>query len=105
VDARLVLNDRNPQYELIQPLDGPSIYADRLEERGERFHHVGYVVRSLEQTTAKMEAASHPTIARIHSFGAGGRWRRRLLRHRRHARLPRRAVEPPSRMPPTQFVL
>jgi len=61
-----------PQYELIQPLDGPSIHADWLEERGEGFHHIGYVVESLERTTAEMEASGHPAIARIHSFGATG---------------------------------
>ena len=58
------------QFEVVQPLDGPSVHADWLEERGEGFHHVGYVVPSLEQPTAEMEAAGHPVIARIHSFGA-----------------------------------
>ena len=32
---RLVLNSRSPQFEVIQPLDGPSVHADWLEERGE----------------------------------------------------------------------
>jgi methylmalonyl-CoA/ethylmalonyl-CoA epimerase len=67
---RLALNSRSPQYELIQPVDGPSIHADWLAERGEGFHHVGYVVQSVEETTAEMEAAGHPAVARIHSFGA-----------------------------------
>ena len=67
---RLALNDRSPQFELIEPVDGPSIHADWLEERGEGFHHVAYVVESLERTTAEMAAAGHPAIARIHSFGA-----------------------------------
>lgn len=31
---RLALNERSPQFELIEPLDGPSIHADWLEERG-----------------------------------------------------------------------
>jgi hypothetical protein len=35
---RLVLNSRSPQFEVIQPLDGPSVHADWLEERGEGFH-------------------------------------------------------------------
>jgi glyoxalase/bleomycin resistance protein/dioxygenase superfamily protein len=33
----LVLNDRSPQYELIEPQEGPSIHADWLAERGEGF--------------------------------------------------------------------
>src|SRR5579884_81464 len=67
---RLVLNGATPQLEVIQPVDGPSVHADWLEERGEGFHHLGYVVPSLERTIAEMEAAGHPVIARIHSFGA-----------------------------------
>ena len=66
---RLALNDSSPQYELIEPLDGPSIHADWLAERGEGFHHVAYVVESLDAVTEEMEAAGHPAIARIHSFG------------------------------------
>ena len=50
---RLALNNRSPQYEVIEPLTGPSIHADWLEEHGEGFHHVGYVVRSLDRTTAR----------------------------------------------------
>src|SRR5215475_12980951 len=69
---RLALNTRSPQYELIQPLDGPSIHADWLAERGEGFQHVAYAVDSVAAVTAEMEAAGHPAIARIHSFGAGG---------------------------------
>jgi hypothetical protein len=87
---RLALNNRSPQYELIEPLDGPSIHADWLNERGEGFHHVGYVVTSLVQTTAEMEAAGHPPIA--HPFLRSCRRRRsRLLRHGRGARLRRRS--------------
>ena len=32
------------QFELVQPLDGPSIFADHLEQHGEGFHHIGKVV-------------------------------------------------------------
>src|SRR5215831_10721854 len=41
---RLALSGRNPQYELIEPLEGPSVHADWLARRGEGFHHVGYIV-------------------------------------------------------------
>lgn len=69
---RLVLDGGSPQYELIEPQQGPSIHADWLAERGEGFHHVAYVVASLDLTTAEMEAAGHSTVARIHSFAADG---------------------------------
>jgi catechol 2,3-dioxygenase-like lactoylglutathione lyase family enzyme len=102
---RLALNDRSPQYELVEPLDGPSIHADWLEARGEGFHHVGYVVESLERTTSEMEAAGHPSIARIHSFGANGDGAAAYYDTEDALGFLVEAVEPPSRMPPTDFTL
>jgi hypothetical protein len=102
---RLVLNDRSPQYELIEPLAGPSIHADWLEERGPGFHHVAYVVRSLERTTAEMEAAGHPAIARIHSFGAAGDGEAAYYDTAEALGFLVEAVVPPVRMPPTDFTL
>ncbi|MGH2963903.1 MAG: VOC family protein [Solirubrobacterales bacterium] len=102
---RLALNSLNPQYELIEPLEGPSIHADWLTERGEGFHHVGYVVDSVEQTTAEMEAAGHPAIAHIHSFGAEGDGVAAYYETAEALGFHVEAVEPPSRMPPTDFTL
>ena len=102
---RLVLNSRSPQYELIEPLDGPSIHADWLAERGEGFHHVGYVVKSLEQTTAEMEAAGHPAIARIHSFGKGDDGAAAYYDTADPLGFLVEAVEPPAEMPSTDFTL
>jgi methylmalonyl-CoA/ethylmalonyl-CoA epimerase len=102
---RLVLNSRTPQFEVIQPLDGPSIHADWLEARGEGFHHVGYVVRSLEQTTAEMEAAGYPAIARIHSFGADRDGAAAYYDTADTLGFLVEAVEPPARMPAPDFVL
>jgi hypothetical protein len=102
---RLALNSRSPQFELIQPLDGPSVHADWLEERGEGFHHVGYVVRSLEQTTAEMEAAGHPVIARIHSFGGDRDGAAAYYDTADALGFLVEAVEPPARMPAPDFTL
>ena len=101
---RLVLNSRSPQFEVIQPLDGPSVHADWLEERGEGFHHVGYVVRSLERTTTEMEAAGHSVIARIHSFGADGDGAAAYYDTADTLGLVE-AVEPPARMPAPDFTM
>ncbi len=89
--------------ELIEPLDGPSIHADWLEERGEGFHHVGYVVASLERTTAEMEAAGHPVVARIHSFGADGDGAAAYYDTASALGFLVEAVEPPGRMPAADF--
>jgi hypothetical protein len=102
---RLVLSSGSPQYEVIQPLDGPSIHADWLEERGGGFHHVGYVVRSLEETTAEMEAAGHPVIARIHSFGADRDGAAAYYDTADALGFLVEAVEPPARMPAPDFTM
>ena len=102
---RLALNSGSPQYELVEPLQGPSIHADWLAERGEGFHHVGYVVESLLRTTEEMEAAGHPAIARIHSFGAAGDGAAAYFDTADTLGFLVEAVEPPARMPPPGFTL
>ena len=102
---RLVLNSRSPQYELVEPLEGPSIHADWLAERGEGFHHVGYVVSSLERTTAEMEAEGHPAIARIRAFGAAGDGAAAYYDTADALGFFVEAVEPPSQLPPADFLL
>ena len=100
---RLALNTERPQFELIEPLDGPSIHADWLAERGESFHHLGYVVESLNAVTAEMEAAGHPPIARIHSFGADGDGAALYFDTADVLGFLVEAVEPPATTPPVDF--
>ncbi|WP_213697540.1 VOC family protein [Acetomicrobium sp.] len=57
----------NVQWELIQPLDDKSIYADFLKEHGEGLHHVALGVRSYEEA---MELAKERGIEVIQ----GGTW-------------------------------
>ena len=102
---RLVLNDRVPQYELIEPLTGRSIHADWLEERGESLQHVGYVVPSLARTTAEMEAAGHPVVSRIHSFGVDGDGAAAYYDTVEALGFLVEAIELPARMPPADFTL
>ena len=102
---RLVLNSRSPQYELIEPLAGPSIQADWLAERGEGFHHVAYVVDSVAAVTAEMEAAGHPVVARIHSFGVAGDGAAAYYDTADALGFLVEAVEPPGQMPAADFTL
>jgi glyoxalase/bleomycin resistance protein/dioxygenase superfamily protein len=102
---KLVLNDRSPQFELVEPMTGPSIHADWLAERGEGFHHLGYVVTSVAQTTAEMEAAGHRAIARVHSFGAAGDGVAAYYDTADALGFLVEAVEPPAQMPSTDFTL
>ena len=102
---KFVLNSRSPQYELIEPVEGPSIHADWLAERGEGFHHVGYVVDSVVAVTAEMKAAGHPAIARIHSFGAAGDGAAAYYDTADALGFLVEVVEPPSEMPAVDFTL
>lgn len=38
-------------FELLQPLEGPSIYREWLEEHGEGLHHVALMLHSVEEST------------------------------------------------------
>src|SRR5262245_19489254 len=60
--ARLALDDRSPQLELIEPLDGDSIHRDWLVEHGGGLHHVGVVVESVAEVVVQMTSAAYPVI-------------------------------------------
>jgi methylmalonyl-CoA/ethylmalonyl-CoA epimerase len=102
---RLVLNDRRPQFELIEPLTGPNIYADWLDSRGESAHHVAYAVASVEETTAQMAAAGHPVIQSGHSFGAEHDGVFAYYDTAEALGFLIEAVEPPGRLPEPAFRL
>jgi 4-hydroxyphenylpyruvate dioxygenase-like putative hemolysin len=42
-------------FELIQPLKGKSVYSDFLEEKGEGFHHLAFIVQDLDKEVADMK--------------------------------------------------
>ena len=48
--------------ELIQPLDGDSIYADFLREHGEGLHHVGLQVPDYAKALAALESAGRRNL-------------------------------------------
>ena len=102
---KLALNNRSPQYELIEPQKGPSIHADWLAEHGEGLHHVAYVVDSVAAVTAEMEAAGHPAIARIHAFGVDGDGTAAYYDTADALGFLVEVVEPPNEMPAADFTL
>ena len=68
----LALAGQGPQIELIQPLEGPSLYHEWLDRRGPGLHHVAVEVDSLDETTAAMEAAGYPLLQLGLGFGPDG---------------------------------
>jgi len=49
-------------FELIQPLKGRSIYDEFLEEKGEGFHHLAYMVEDVDAEIADMEKRGFKVI-------------------------------------------
>lgn len=67
---RVALSGTVPEIELIEPVDGPSIYLDWIEEHGYGIHHLGYVVEDVAATIEVMEAAGFPVIQFGFGFGS-----------------------------------
>jgi hypothetical protein len=52
----------NVQLELVQPVEGPSIYRDWLEEHGEGLHHLNFLVDDLDKTAEILAGQGFPTL-------------------------------------------
>jgi methylmalonyl-CoA/ethylmalonyl-CoA epimerase len=69
---RIALAGQNPQVELLESLEGPSIYEEWLESRPEGLHHVGVYVESLERAVDSMTAAGYDLIQSGYGYGLDG---------------------------------
>lgn len=59
-------------FELIQPLQGPTIYDEFLERCGEGIHHFGSYVPSLDQALVQASAAGFTVTQSGRGFGVRG---------------------------------
>ncbi|MEW6263581.1 MAG: VOC family protein [Thermodesulfobacteriota bacterium] len=50
------------QIELVQAVEGPSIYGDWLEERGEGLHHLNFLVDDLDETVEILTKQGYPSL-------------------------------------------
>ena len=55
--------------ELIQPLEGDSIYSDFLKKHGEGLHHLGLFMEKVDGMVAAMKEAGAPSITSGHTNG------------------------------------
>src|ERR1017187_8519983 len=70
---RLALGSKGEmQCELVQPLDGPSIFADHLANHGEGLHHVGKYVSDHAGAVAEALRAGFEPLQSARGFGAEG---------------------------------
>lgn len=70
---RLAFSGEAPEIELIEPVDGRSLYSEWLAERGEGLHHLAVIVDSLDDSIAALEAAGYPNIQSGHGFAPNGK--------------------------------
>ena len=68
----VALADTDPQIELIQTLEGPSIYSEWIEQRGLGFHHIGHFTDDLAAATAALAARGMPVIQSGSGYGLDG---------------------------------
>ena len=62
----------NTQYELIEPVEGPTTYHEFLERHGEGLHHLGYYVDDIDAEIARMAALGYPLLQSGRGFGVDG---------------------------------
>lgn len=70
--VRIALNPTTPQLELLQPLEGPSVYDDWLERRGEGLHHLAAFVEDADEAIASLAAAGYGVLQEGRGFGVEG---------------------------------
>ena len=56
-------------YELIESVEGPSIYEEFLNQRGEGVHHLGYFVEDIDAEISNMESRGFSMLQSARGFG------------------------------------
>lgn len=68
----IALSDSRPQLELIQPVDGPSIYSEWIEEHGYGPHHIGIFTEDIEADTRLLEELGYSEVQAGAGYGVDG---------------------------------
>ena len=69
---RIALSGADPVVELVEPVDGPSIYEEWLAEHGEGLHHVGVEVPSIGEAVDRARAAGYEVLQSGRGYGLDG---------------------------------
>jgi hypothetical protein len=68
----IALSDSRPQIELIQPVAGPSIYAEWIDAHGLGFHHIGMFTEDIETGALAFEELGYAEIQAGEGYGLSG---------------------------------
>ncbi|WP_329387548.1 VOC family protein [Streptomyces sp. NBC_01716] len=69
---RVALTGSAPQVELIESLDGPSVYTEWIGEHGYGLHHLGFWVPSVEEAVRDVTAAGITLLQSGTGYGEDG---------------------------------
>jgi catechol 2,3-dioxygenase-like lactoylglutathione lyase family enzyme len=69
---RIALSGADPVVELVEPVDGPSIYDEWLAEHGEGLHHVGVEVPSIAEAIDRARVAGYEVLQSGRGYGLDG---------------------------------
>ena len=73
--AKIAFKDLgNFQVEVIQPIEGPSIYQDFLDERGSGLHHIRFTSESFYEICDYLESQGIKQIASGRGVHGSSRW-------------------------------
>jgi methylmalonyl-CoA/ethylmalonyl-CoA epimerase len=101
---RLALTGESPQVELIEPLEGPSIYHEWLEAGREGLHHVAVYVESVDNAIASMTEAGYALLQSGAGYGLDGDGGYAYFDSERDFSLVIEAIEVPKRRREPDFV-
>jgi hypothetical protein len=94
-----------PQFEVIEPIEGPSILSEFLNERGPGLHHIGYFVESFDVVNAQFGRLGFEEIQGGGDHGVDGDGRFGFFELGDPARLLIEVIEPPRRRREPHFVI
>lgn len=66
---RIALNESAPQIEFVEPLEGPSVFHEHVEEVGYGLHHFAYKVVDIVPVRERMEAAGFEAVQETSGWG------------------------------------
>ncbi len=92
------------QYELIEPIEGPTTYHEYLGERGEGLHHLGYYVADIDVEIARMAALGYPLLQSGRGFGGDGDGAYAYFDSEAGFGCIVEAIAPPRQMPEPEYV-
>ena len=87
-------------YELIESVEGPSIYEEFLKEHGEGVHHLGYFVEDIDAEISNMESRGFSMLQSARGFGTNDDGAYAYFDTERACGCILEALEMPPEMPP-----